>query len=370
MRKHCPVIAVLAVTLAACTTHQAPEPNSATETSSITAPSPVSPAQTREHWDSVTLGTNVASIDMPGADAERDIAGAASARFEAVRLPVEWSEIEPSAGQLDWSALDSEVNAATSHGLAILGVLTWAPTWAVPPQYALTAHPAPANPADFAQFASAAAERYRDRITAWEIWNEPNVAASFGPSADPLRYCAMLTDASRAIRVAAPAALVIAGPTSPAVDSANDLSPATFVDALYQCDAATFDAPTFDAIAMHPYSTPDLLSEPSAAWASANEIARVRAVMDRRGDSAKKIWFSEFGAPTSAGGPGVDEQRQAQILVDGITALRQLDYAGPIFVFDYRDSMTGSDIPDYNYGLVRSDYSPKPALAAVENLPR
>lgn len=313
----------------------------------------------------MTLGTNVASIDMPGADAERDIAGAASAGFGAVRLPVEWSEIEPERGQLDWSALDSEVNAAASRGLAILGVLTWAPTWAVPPEYALTGHPAPANSTDFAQFASATAERYRDRITAWEIWNEPNVAASFGPSADPRRYCAMLTDASRAIRVAAPASLIIAGPTSPAVDSVNDLSPATFVDALYQCG----DAP-FDAVAMHPYSTPDLLSEPASAWASANEIARVREVMDRHGDSAKQIWFSEFGAPTSASSPGVDEQRQAQILVDGITALRQLDYAGPIFVFDYRDSMTGSDIPDYNYGLVRSDYSPKPALAAVENLPR
>lgn len=303
---------------------------------------------------------------MPDADAARDIGGAAEAGFDGVRLTIEWSDIEPVDGELEWTDTDSEVDAAASRGLPILGVLTWAPTWAVPPDHALSSHPAPASAARFAEFVSVAAARYRDRVTAWEIWNEPNVKASFGPSANPEHYCPMLTQASAAVRTAAPGALVVTGPTSPAVDSDRDLSPATFVDALYRCAGAD----SFDAVAMHPYSTPRLLSEPSEAWGSANEIARVRAIMDRHGDAEKRIWFTEFGAPTSATSPGVDEARQAEILVDGITALRHLPYAGPVFVFDYRDSLTGSPVPDYNYGLVRSDYSPKPALDAVRNLPR
>ncbi|WP_245819589.1 cellulase family glycosylhydrolase [Rhodococcoides yunnanense] len=329
-------------------------------------PSPVTAPDTVSVWNSVGLAVNAASSDMPGADARRDIEGIADAGFDAVRLVVEWSEIEPVAGELEWSDTDSAVDAASARGLPILGVLTWAPTWAVPPNYALTAHPAPDGAEGFAGFASAAAARYRDRITAWEVWNEPNVAASFGPSADPQRYCALLSAASHAIRTASPTALVVAGPTSPAVDSVNDVSPATFVDALYRCAGPD----TFDAVAMHPYSTPNLLSRPDAAWSSAHEIARVRAVMERRGDDGTRIWFTEFGAPTSAASPGVDEQRQSEILVDGITALHALPYAGPIFVFDFRDSMTGSPVPDYNYGLVRSDFTEKPALRSVLDLPR
>ncbi|WP_237668883.1 cellulase family glycosylhydrolase [Rhodococcus sp. BS-15] len=233
---------------------------------------------------------------------------------------------------------------------------------AVPAEYALVAHPAPDSADKFAQFASAAASRYRDRITAWEVWNEPNVAASYGPSANPVHYCEVLSATSTAIRAAAPGALVITGPTSPAIDSANDLSPSTFVEALYRCAGAE----TFDAVAMHPYSSPQLLSEPTETSSSANEVAAVRSVMVRHGDGHKKIWFTEFGAPTTSS--GVDEQRQADILVDGITTLTQLPYAGPVFVFDFRDSMTGSVVPDYNYGLVRSDYSPKRALDAVRAL--
>lgn len=305
------------------------------------------------------VASNVASIGMPGSDARRDIDSVADAGFEGIRLLVKWSDIESVEGILDWSRVDREMAWAAERNLAVLGVVTWAPTWAVPADYALVTHPAPASAERFAQFVSAAASRYRDQVGAWEIWNEPNVAASYGPSANPVQYCDVLSASSAAIREAAPGALVITGPTSPAVDSSNDLSPSTFVEALYRCAGAE----TFDAVAMHPYSSPQLLSEPTEPWSSAHEIAKVRAVMESHGDAGKRIWFTEFGAPTTSS--GVDEQRQADILVDGITALTQLPYAGPVFVFDFRDSMTGSAVPDYNYGLVRSDYTPKPALDAV-----
>lgn len=333
-----------------CSTSVEPEPSPEPN------PAPVS------EWDSVHVASNVASIGMPGSDARRDIDSVANAGFQGIRLLVKWSDIETVDGTLDWSRTDAEIAWATERNLAVLGVLTWAPTWAVPADYALVAHPAPASADRFAQFVSAAASRYRDKVSAWEIWNEPNVAASYGPSANPVQYCDVLSASSQAIRKAAPGALVITGPTSPAVDSTNDLSPATFVEALYRCAGAD----TFDAVAMHPYSSPQLLSEPTEPYSSANAIAAVHAVMASYGDAGKRIWFTEFGAPTT--GSGVDEQRQADILVDGITALTQLPFAGPVFVFDFRDSMTGSAVPDYNYGLVRSDYTPKLALDAVLDL--
>lgn len=315
-------------------------------------------------WNSVLVASNVASIDMPNSDSDRDIAGVADTGFGAVRIPVEWSEIEPVEGQFDWTEIDSEINSAATRGLPVLGVLTWTPTWAVPANSIPVNHPAPAAASRFAQFAEVAAARYRNRVTAWEVWNEPNIAASFGPRADPILYCSILSQTSVAIRRAAPGTLVITGPTSPTIDSDRDVSPATFVDSLYRCAGTQ----TFDAVAMHPYSSPDLLSEPGPGSSSLKDIAGVRAVMEQHGDGDKKIWFTEFGAPTMATSPGVSEERQAAILVDGITGMRQLPYAGPVFAFDYRDSDTGNPVQDYNYGLLRSDYTPKLSFAAVKDL--
>lgn len=67
---------------------------------------------------------------------------------------------------------------------------------------------------------------------------------------------------------------------------------------------------------------------------------------------------------------GVTLERQAEILTDGINFMRSLPNGGPIFLFDFRDVETGSRNVQYNYGLLRSDFTDKPALAAVQALLR
>lgn len=295
--------------------------------------------------------------------------------FPAVRLIVEWPLIEPQPGQYDWTSIDAQVDDARQHGLTILAVVTYAPAWAVTPEGRNFVHPAPANPATFVEFTRIAADRYRGVIRNWEIWNEPNIRQNFAPDPDVALYSAMLVGAYAAIKTIDPYSVVISGGTSPAVDGPGSIAPTTFINGLLTGIAAN----SFDGVGMHPYSSPNLLSAQREPYSSKVAIGYVTRRMNQTGQGHKRLWFTEYGASTantpqgddadtSAQHVGVSEDRQAEILVDGINYLRSLPNGGPIFIFDHRDLETFSTTVDYSYGLLRADFTPKPALAAVQRL--
>jgi hypothetical protein len=325
------------------------------------------------------VGVNAVTLNEPNIDPsmrsrQYDLIKAEG--FRAVRVYIQWAYIELSPGQFDWGHTDSLVMDAANRGLMILGLVTYAPSWAVPPQARTLVHPAPADAKPWRNFIAQAAQRYSNVIHNWEIWNEPNIDDSFAPAPDLALYSSMLKESYAAIKSVDPGSVVITGGTSPAVDTPTEMAPATFIKGLYDHGAGDF----FDAVAMHPYSSPDLLSAegPEDSSNSNRAIKEVSELMASRGQSGKQIWFTEFGASTSAPGAtapdlsgqqvGVTQQRQAEILTEGINYMRSLPNGGPIFLFDFRDVETGSRDVQYNYGLLRSDFSAKPALAAVQAL--
>lgn len=279
--------------------------------------------------------------------------------FGSMRLAIEWPVVEALAGTYDWTSTDRQVDTFAASGLNILGVLTWAPSWAVPTENRSLLHPAAEDSAPFSDFARLAAIRYQDKIQAWEIWNEPNIEIAFGPRVDVTKYATMLELTYRKIKDVDNSILVITGGTSPSIDNENNLSPSTFVQELYKAGVGDY----FDAVAIHLYSGQGLLSGSADPRSARSTISQVRDIMVRRGDQGKRIWFTEFGAPTAP--RGMSEFEQAKFLVDGITAMRNLPYCGAIYLFDYRDIDSGSDAADFNFGLVRSDFSPKEALLEV-----
>jgi len=291
--------------------------------------------------------------------------------FSAVRLDIEWPLIEPRKGQFDWAYTDQIVMGAANHGLTVLGLLFGAPSWAVAPAARSFIHSPPADPKAFGGFVKLVTQRYRKAVHSWEIWNEPNIGDSFNPTVNVPLYAAMLENAYSAIKSVDPAAAVITGGTSPSIDTDDSLAPGNFIRQLYQNGAGKF----FDAVAMHPYSSPDFLSYEGPPYSSHRAIKEVSDAMASNGQGYKRIWFTEFGAstaPTDAKGPdlgaqdvGVSEGRQADILTDGITYMQSLPNCGPIFVFDHRDGENSLEVVN-DYGLLRSDFSPKPALAAVQ----
>lgn len=313
------------------------------------------------------IGVNAVTM-MAASDQERtkQFQSIPQSGFPAIRIPIQWPDVEKYPGVFDWTLTDKLVIGAYNSGLNILGLLTYTPSWAASPEGRTFLHPGPSDPAAFANFARLAAERYRGAIRNWEIWNEPNIVHSFGPTPDVAKYAAILKQSYSAIKSVDPYSVVVTGGLAPALDDGTNISPARFIQALYAAGAGKY----FDGVGIHPYSVPDLLSKGTDWWTSKNTISMITYLMDQNGDGAKRLWTTEFGASTSPNQPpyGVTEARQTEILVDGIKYLQSLPNAGPIFLFDYRDINTGSGNTEENYGLIRSDFTPKPSLAAVQQL--
>ena len=105
-----------------------------------------------------------------------------------VRTFVRWDQVEP-AGPGRWDsaqigALDELVNGARARNMKVLVVVVGTPSWASGSSDSLVP---PRDPADFARFVGAMTARYKGRIAAWEIWNEPDEARVLARPVRPRR---------------------------------------------------------------------------------------------------------------------------------------------------------------------------------------
>ena len=264
----------------------------------------------------------------------------------------------------NWGAHDKVVQAARARGINVLGELTYTPAWARPPGG--DAQTPPANPANYAAFAAAAVKHYAPMgVHAWEIWNEPNHQPFWHPKPDVAAYTTLLKAAYTAITTADPTAIVVTGGTSPASTNGTDYSPVDFLKGIYANGGKNY----FDAVGHHPYNFPDGGALKVAPWSAWYQMfgtpESLRSVMTANGDAAKKIWMTEYGAPTG-GDPNkqVTEQVQAQFVTDAYNLVKTYPWAGPLFWYSYRDNGTSQNTIENFFGLVRNDFSPKPAFDA------
>ena len=280
-----------------------------------------------------------------------------------VRVDFDWSAIEGERGRYDWSYPDRIVAQAEARGMQVLALLTYTPNWARPPD--TTSHAPPLQVGDFAGFARAAAARYAPRgVHNWEIWNEPNISDFWSPRPDVDAYGALFLAAAAAIRDVDGDATVITGGLTRGTDTADGrrVSQSTFLDGLYRNGAAR----AADAIAIHPYSFPALPTDPNVVGGFA-DLPQLHAQTQREGDPDKKIWVTEFGAPTGTAADAMSERDQAATLLESLRMAQDWDWAGPLIFYELRDSGTDpADLED-NFGVVRADLSPKEAATALMN---
>ena len=89
-----------------------------------------------------------------------------------------WADIAPSAGQWKFERMDAYVEQATVHKAAILYVLGSTPRWASARQgeacpYGMGCSAEPVRMAHWEEYVRRVAQRYRGKISAYELWNEP-----------------------------------------------------------------------------------------------------------------------------------------------------------------------------------------------------
>ncbi len=301
-------------------------------------------------------------------------------------MDVDWNSVQGAGPNVyRWDPVDREVREARANGLTIMAMIGYGPAWAMPASCPSNeTHCLPASPEPYAAFAAAAAQRYgsqsaipdlRNSITSWQIWNEPNHFPFVQPVVDVAGYTTMLKRAYTEIKNVDPTSTVITGATSPAPDdpSGRDMSPVTWLRGIYANGGKGF----FDAVGHHPYSFP---CSPlvDASWNAFTQTKYLHDVMVQNGDGAKKIWATEAGAPTAtnvgpcAAGPNVSvtEATQAQFVKDYFKGWTQDfgSFTGPMIWFQIRDNGTDPGYYDDHFGLLRRDFSEKPAYQTFKSL--
>ena len=94
------------------------------------------------------------------------------AGIEWVRIDFLWSKVEIERDVYDWRVYDALVDRLEARGLEAYATLQGTPAWATSgPEFSGV----PDDVAQWQEFVYLAAKRYRGRIAAWGIWNEPNL---------------------------------------------------------------------------------------------------------------------------------------------------------------------------------------------------
>lgn len=305
-------------------------------------------------WSSYTDADRTKFLDMLAASGATE-----------VRIDVSWAMLQPvgrDSYDLRWGVpfIDRVVKMARARGLDPLLTLWLTPAWA---NGGKGERVLPTDPRDYARAAAWAAARWADDVKAWEVWNEPN-EPSYMVGADPVAYTRLLRAAYPAIKAANPnATVVFGGPAS------ND---SRWIERAYAAGAKGY----FDAMATHPYqAVADLAPETpdDGTIYHFTHLASVHALMARYGDGHKPIWATEFGwsSHPNVGTErnwerGVTERQQADYLVRALELVRTtMPYVTHMFWYADRDYKAGS-VQNSNYGLLRNDWSAKPAYTALK----
>jgi polysaccharide biosynthesis protein PslG len=295
---------------------------------------------------------------------------------QIVRFDVNWVSIQAGGPtSYNWAPFDAVVQGLNARGMKALGVIAYTPAWARPAG-TTDKHP-PTNVADYANFCEATARRYAPLgVHNWEIWNEPNITTFFQPKPDVAKYTAMLKACYPRIKAVDPSATVISAGNSPAgrynapcgTTACPNINPINFLEGIYANGGGGY----FDAVGHHPYSFPNppsVIADWNPWYQMFGTNPSLRSVMAAHGDSAKKIWATEWGAPTNgpAGSGFVTEAVQASHLTEAYALFGSYPWAGPLFVHDFQDDGTSTSTREHFFGLIRYDWSPKPSYVAYKN---
>jgi hypothetical protein len=320
---------------------------------------------------------------LSNAERDADLDDMAAIGATWVRVEADQWLIQPTdAVTFDWPLLDPIVLDILARGMRPLLVLCVTPPWA---RGAGPGWYPPDSLATFANWCTAVVNRYKPGgtlglttgVTAYEVWNEPNLISFWLSGPSPSQYAAMLQAAYPAIKAADPSATVISGGMSPAATDGTNFLPTDFLSAVY----AAGGGDSFDALGHHPYCSPALPGE-AQSWSAWYQMfgtpTSLRSIMEAQGDGGKRIWATEWGTFTN--GPIGDavsvqtEQGQADHLATAMAVWRTYSWAGPLMVYEYRDLDTSDGGPDgldattreNHYGIVWTDRTAKPAHATFE----
>lgn len=321
---------------------------------------------------------------------------------KVVRLPISWHLFEGNGkgqtAQWFWDELDAEVAAAQRAGVKLIIEVGYSPCWASSapnkrcndPNYFDYLQYPPINYNDYGDAMARLAGRYRGRVYAWELWNEPNLVGnwkavnprpaamndSYNLFSDLLgarQYTLLVKDSYRKIKNADPQAVVLAGSIA-----GGDVA---YVNEMYKSGIKGY----FDALSMHPYTAvypvapgdpkygksygPDECfpnTKESKFWCFKVGVENLRKAMLAKGDN-KPIWFSEFGFSSTTVWNGSGSNGQAEHLRKAVALINNWNFVPVACLYQLVDR-AANDERETRFGLFDTNLNIKPAGEAYKQL--
>jgi hypothetical protein len=305
---------------------------------------------------------------------------------EWVKQQVEWHTIEHGPTDFEWEPLDRVVELCNAFEFRLLLGVVHAPDHT---RADLTDSGPPRDYAEFRRFMQDLAQRYRGRVDAYELWNEPNLQREWrGDTLDPARFAALVAEGAQGVRAGDPDALVISG--APAVTGINDgivaIDDRVFLRGMLAAGVAQW----VDGIGVHPYG---YANPPEASYRDAEQVAPshndhpsfffrdtledYRAILLEHDAGDLPLWITEFGWPSLEGMGRADttgweyvrdvsEQQQADYVVRAVQMALGTPWVGPVFLWNLNIStIWGGDHPQSAYSLLRPDGAYRPGYVAL-----
>lgn len=347
----------------------------------------LAPDRTIDHPVSSPFGMNTfLQQEVELEKRERSLLLINQAGFTFIRQEFTWEDIEihgkgdfidrrNEPGGVDaWAKYDHIVESADRYDIEIIARLGNPPSWTRALTDTIGTNAPPDEFANFADFVAEVAARYRDQITFYQIWNEPNGNEEWGKQdVDPEAYTRLLCLAHDRIKQVNPEAVVLAGALTPtlAMDGRN-MNDLIYLQRMYQAGAGScFDIFSAQGYGLWSGATdrrlrPTVINYPHHIF--------IRDIMVRNGDAHKAIWLSEMGwnvvpdeIPAIFG--RVTEEQQGRYAVEAYQrASREWPWLGVInYWFFKRASDHEQNQSWYYFRLMEPDFSPLPAFQALEN---
>lgn len=280
------------------------------------------------------------------------------------REDLAWSEVEPQRGVFNWSTFDQVVTAARAHGVTILPVLGYAPSWTNP-----------YDSAAYGEFVAKAVERYgpgtASNLKWWELWNEPNDSYAWSngtPSAEGYARD-VVAAAEAAKRVNSQVKVIAAAEYNDSPQTGGTTAWQTsWVNDMFTAEPNL--AKWIDGVSVHPYiDDPSLPLASSTSWKDAagqwafQRIDIIHSQFEAHG-AKLPFWITEDGWSTR----NVSEAEQNKFYGDLIQQIALRPWVRALFPYCLREFSSNPTNDQSEYGLLKfGSWQPKAAFYTLKS---
>jgi len=257
-----------------------------------------------------------------------------------------WEYIEKEKGVYDFSRFDDFVETSKKRGNKVIAVLAYGTPQIieetgkkryVPPKYL----------PDYLNYVEALVTRYKDKVDAWQVWNEPNWIFWRGTDKE---YYNLSKQAVKRIREVNPDAYIIGGGFA--------RTPKNFIRKMNKAGALE----NLDAISFHPYDI-----NPAGAMKLHDDFLKLLNEIN----FDKDVWITEVGYPTGGWYPTkVSLDNMPSYVIKTIVGAAARDTKVLLWYQFFDRHLPGKAPNSYDseqfFGLVYRDYSRKDGSWAYE----